>query len=46
MICIQGSTEGEVFLPSASTSVAEGFRPKLLAEVLGHIFGKMFRMFR
>ena len=44
----QGSTEGrrssaeaEVF--SQSALVAEGYRPKLLAKGLGHIFGKIFR---
>ena len=40
----QGSlAEAEVFGPLASASVAEGLRPKLLAEGLGHIFGKIFR---
>ena len=37
------SAEAEVFRPLASASVAEGSRPKLLAEGLGHIFVKIFR---
>ena len=35
--------KANVFYLSASASVAEGLRPKLLAKGLGHIFGKIFR---
>ena len=35
--------KANVFYLSASASVAEGLRPKLLAEGLGHIFGKIFK---
>ena len=40
-VSFRGQPKEEVFLPLAS--VAEGFRPKILAEGLGHIFGKIFR---
>ena len=36
----RGLPKAEVFWPSAS--LAKGLRPKLLAEGLGHIFGKSF----
>ena len=41
IILSRGQPKAEVFWPLAS--VAEGFRPKILAEGLGHIFGKIFR---